>query len=162
MVKLQLIFRKRIPGYTDRILFASYTDPSHLFSPQTTLIPTPPPVPSTTTQILAFCSTPSTVMSDHKPVHAILELPPADHAISSPHLAPVLPPAPAPHPRRPSPISYEQLILLKIIGTLADKIVGWPWTIVVLLGAGNPSAGMGVSAFITMIWGIWWSGIYST
>jgi hypothetical protein len=153
--------RKRIPGYTDRILFASYTDPSQLFSVQATLTPTAPPTPSTTTQILSFNSTPSTVMSDHKPVHAIVELPPVDHSISSPGLAPVLPPAPSHHPHRPTAISYEQLILLKIIGTLADKAVGWPWTLVVLLGAGNPSAGMGVSAFIAMIWGIWWSGVYS-
>jgi hypothetical protein len=37
--------RKRIPGWTDRILFASWTDPDHLYSPQALLQPTPPPAP---------------------------------------------------------------------------------------------------------------------
>lgn len=153
--------RKRVPGWTDRILFASWTDPTHLFSPQTTLDPIPAPVPSTTTQIVAFSSTPELTISDHKPVHAILELPAVDHSISSPHLAPVLPPAPSPHARRPQPAPYEQILLWKVIGILADRIVGWPWCLFVLVGGGNLQAGMGVSAFIAMIWGVWWSGVYS-
>lgn len=150
-----------MPGWTDRILFASWTDPTHLFSPQTTLDPIPPPIPSTTTQIVAFASTPELTISDHKPVHAILELPPIDHSISSPHLAPVLPPVPSPHPRRPLPTPYEQLLLWRIIGIVADRLVGWPWCLFVLLGGGNLQAGMGVSAFIAMVWGVWWSGVYS-
>lgn len=49
----------------------------------------------------------------------------------------------------------------KFFGTLLDRLVGWPWCIIVLLGFGNTRTGMGVSAFVAMIWGIWWSGIYS-
>lgn len=153
--------RKRIPGWTDRILFASWTDPDHLYSPQALLQPTPPPAPETTTQIAHFSSTPELTISDHKPVHAVLELPPVDHSISSPQLAPMLPNAPPPHPPRPAAISYEMLLLYKLVGLFFDRLVGWPWALIVLLGGGNLQAGMGVSAFIAMIWGIWWSGVWS-
>lgn len=152
--------RKRIPGWTDRILFASHTDPPHLFSPHASLDPVPSNVASTTT-ILHFNSTPGLVISDHKPVHAILSLPEVSHETPSPHLAPVLPPAPSPHRPRPIPTQREVLMIEKFFGTLLDRLIGWPWCIIVLLGFGNTRTGMGVSAFVAMIWGIWWSGLYS-
>ena len=118
-------------------------------------------MPSTTTQIIHFSSTPQTIVSDHKPVHVILELPPAGHKAAAPHLAPVLPPAPPPHQTRPPPTPYEQLMAYKLCGMICDRLVGWPWCLVVLLGGGNAQAGMGISAFVAMIWGIWWSGFWT-
>lgn len=153
--------KKRIPGYTDRILFGSWTDPAALHSPQATIDPIPGPAPASTTQIAHFNATPHTVLSDHKPVHAILVLPPASHSAASPHLAPELRPAPPPHPPRPAADAFEIVLAYKVLGTLLDRAVGWPWTVMVLLGFGNVQAGMGVSAFIAMVWGAWWSGIWS-
>ncbi|ORX36766.1 Endonuclease/exonuclease/phosphatase [Kockovaella imperatae] len=134
--------RKRIPGYTDRILFASHDD-------------TPS---SSSTVIKHFGSTPQTTLSDHKPVHAVLELPEPSHSAASPHLAPILSQPPPPHPHWPLATPHEQRIVQKIIGQILDKLIGWPWCILVLLGFGNTRAGMGVGAFAAMIWGVWWSG----
>lgn len=153
--------RKRIPGYTDRILFASHTDPSHLFSPQSTISPTPPPVPESTTQIRHFSSSPEITLSDHKPVHAVLYLPEVSHHTPATHLAPTLAPPPPPHPTLPDPTSLLELTVYRLFGTLLDRLVGYPWCLIVLLGFGNDRAGMGIGAFLAMIWTIWWTGLYS-
>lgn len=118
-------------------------------------------MPASTTQIRHFSSTPETTLSDHKPVHAILELPPATHNSQAPHLAPVLPEAPPPHRKRPEPTPSEQLIAFKALGWALNTLIGWPWCLFVALGGGNTRTGMGVSAFLTMIWGVWWSGFLS-
>ncbi|KAK4689076.1 hypothetical protein P7C73_g1036, partial [Tremellales sp. Uapishka_1] len=153
--KLEGYSKKRIPGYTDRILFASHTDPSDLFSPGSTS------APETTTQITHFNSSPSLLISDHKPVHAILSLPAPTHSAPAPHLAPFLPAAPPPHPLRPSAVSREELVAWKLMGGVVDKSVGLVWSLLVLLGWGNPSAGLGVGAVFAMVWGAWWSGVMS-
>lgn len=144
--------RKRIPGYTDRILFASYNDP---------LTGADDENGGTATQVRHYNSTPETVLSDHKPVHAILTLPdpPVAQVAPSPHMAPVLPQPPAPHPPYPPPTSSEVLYARKALGMILDRLIGWPWTALVLLGFGNAQAGMGVSAFVAMVWGVWWSGL---
>ena len=148
---------KRIPGYTDRILLASHTDPARLFSPGAS----PTDTNDETTQIVDFLSTPEITISDHKPVHAIVVLPPATHSAAASHLAPMLAGPPPPHPPRPQLISTEELFLRRSLGTVLDKAVGWPWTLLVLMGFGDLRAGMGVSAFVAMVWGIWWSGVWS-
>ncbi|WVQ80506.1 hypothetical protein IAT38_002611 [Cryptococcus sp. DSM 104549] len=151
---------KRIPGWTDRILFASHTDPPSLFSPEASLDPVPATAPNTT-HIFHFSSTPELTISDHKPVHAILTIPEPTHSAPAPHLAPVLPPVPSPHAPRPKAISREEFLARKFVGTLLDKLVGWPYCLIVLLGWGNEKAGMGVSAFVAMVWSVWWSGVFA-
>ena len=146
------MYRKRIPGYTDRILFASHTDSEPSFTTQPS---------NTSTQINHFGSTPETMLSDHKPVHLILTLPPSSHTSRAPHLAPTLGPVPEGHRSRPIAVGKEELLAYRVIGTALDKLIGWPWTILVLLGLGDMKAGMGVSAFVAMIWGVWWSGAWS-
>ncbi|WWC89431.1 uncharacterized protein L201_004355 [Kwoniella dendrophila CBS 6074] len=159
--------KKRIPGWTDRILFASYTDPPHLFSPQEYLTPTIPSgeISDNTTKIIHFSSTPELTISDHKPVHAILLLPSPSPSLStnatSPHLSPKLPNSPSPHKPRPKPTSKEVLLAWKLLGMFLDRLIGYPWTIIILLGGGNEKTGLGVSAFLAMIWGVWWSGVWS-
>lgn len=142
--------KKRIPGWTDRILLASYNDPA-------------PGAPETkeTTRILHFNSTPELTISDHKPVHAVVYLPPPTHEAASIMMAPILSPPPPPSRPRPNAVDKDELLTRALVGTLLDRLVGWPWTILVLLGFGNDKAGMGVSAFIAMVWGIWWSGLFS-
>lgn len=115
--------------------------------------------PDNTTQIVQFTSTPELTISDHKPVHAVVYIPPATHSAANPTLAPVLPPPPAPSRPRPPRRSQEDLFFWYVVGNILDKLVGWPWSIVVLLGFGNEKAGMGVSAFLAMIWGVWWTGM---
>jgi hypothetical protein len=146
------MYRKRIPGYTDRILFASHTDsePSFTSSPS-----------DETTQINHFSSTEETTLSDHKPVHMLLTIPPSTHTAQAPHLAPTLGPVPQGHRTRPIAVGKEEVLAYRVLGTALDKLVGWPWTILVLLGFGDMRAGMGVSAFVAMIWGVWFSGVWS-
>ncbi|OCF74753.1 hypothetical protein I204_05135 [Kwoniella mangroviensis CBS 8886] len=136
--------KKRIPGWTDRILFASHTDDSS---------------GSDTTQIAHYSSTSDLTRSDHKPVHAVLSLPALSSSIAAtaPHLAPVLPTA---FPRIPA-ASKEIIWAWKLMGMFLDRLIGWPWCVVVALGGGNERTGLGVGAFIAMVWGVWWSGVWS-
>lgn len=147
--------RKRIPGWTDRILFQSYTDPADLY------LKHPFSAPATTTQIIQFGSAPELTISDHKPVYMVVKLPPVQLSSPSPSLAPVLPPPPPPSRPRPAARSREELVFWNLVGSILDRLLGWPWTIMVGLGLGNQKAGMGVSAFLALIWGLWWSGLYS-
>lgn len=149
--------KKRIPGWTDRILFASHTDTPDLYAPHSVAI-----AGDNTTHILEFRSTPQLTISDHKPVHIVLSLPPVTHSAASPITAPVLAPPLPPSRPRPAARSREEILIAKIIGTLLDRLIGWPWTILVLLGFGNEKAGMGVSAFLAMVWSVWWSGVFAS
>jgi len=146
------MYRKRIPGYTDRILFASHTDSEPSFAHSQ---------PDETTRINNFSSTEETTLSDHKPVHMLLTIPPSAHTARAPHLAPSLGPVPQGHATRPIAVGKEALLAYRVLGTALDKLIGWPWTVLVLLGFGDMRAGMGVSAFVTMIWGVWFSGVWS-
>ncbi|WWC61739.1 uncharacterized protein I303_104324 [Kwoniella dejecticola CBS 10117] len=149
--------KKRIPGWTDRILFASYSDPPSLLANQES------ENQAGTSRIVHFSSTPELTISDHKPVHAIVQIPApsSTSAGSAPHLAPSLSPAQPPHQPRPQPISKEYLWAWTLLGTSLDRLIGWPWCLLVLLGGGNEKTGLGVTAFVTMIWGVWWSGVWS-
>ncbi|CAK9779673.1 DNase I-like protein [Cutaneotrichosporon oleaginosum] len=146
---------KRIPGWTDRILIASYSDPPSLYAPDAV----PGIAPDYTTQILQFTSSPEITISDHKPVHALVVLPPVAHNALNPIRAPMLAPPPPPSRPRPIPRTEEDLFFWWIVGSILDRAVGLPWSILVLLGFGNQKAGMGVSAFLAMFWGVWWSGL---
>ncbi|WWC94076.1 hypothetical protein V866_000914 [Kwoniella sp. B9012] len=137
--------KQRIPGWTDRILFASHTDDLS---------------GSNTTQIAHYSSTPDLTISDHKPVHAVLSLPsptPSSIAATAPHLAPVLSTS---FPRTPA-TSKEIIWAWRLMGMFLDRLIGWPWCVVVALGGGNERTGLGVGAFIAMVWGVWWSGVWS-
>lgn len=143
-------------------MFASHNDPQNLYlSPLSgsSSSPSSESTSSSITQITNYGSTPELTLSDHKPVHAIISLPPAEHFAPSPHLAPVLPSPPGGTQLEPTP--YEVLLAWKTLGWILDRLVGWPWTLAVLLGWGNPAAGMGVGAFLAMVWGVWWTGLFS-
>lgn len=76
-------------------------------------------------------------------------------------MAPVLAPLPAQCRPRPAAATREEVIFWRIVGSILDRLIGWPWTILVLLGFGNDKAGLGVSAFLAMIWGVWQSGVFA-
>ncbi|EIW70756.1 hypothetical protein M231_02590 [Tremella mesenterica] len=151
--KVEGYSNKRIPGWTDRILFASHTDPLSLYSSQYTVESTP--VPEYTTQIAHFNATSSLTLSDHKPVHAILILPHASHSAPAPHLAPELPETPPPHPPRPAPTPHLVVLIWKALGTTLDRAIGWPW-FVLSLGTGSlPMGGAGLFTLVAMVWGVY-------
>lgn len=143
-------------------MFASHNDPQELYlSPLSDSYASSASSDSSSgiTQVMHYGSTPELTLSDHKPVHAIISLPPAEHSAPAPHLAPLL--LSPPGGSQPEPTPYEVLLAWKTCGWILDRLVGWPWTLAVLLGWGNPAAGMGVGAFLAMVWGVWWTGLFS-
>ncbi|BEJ10962.1 hypothetical protein CspHIS471_0103840 [Cutaneotrichosporon sp. HIS471] len=147
--------QKRIPGWTDRILIASHNDPPSLYAADAE----PGLSPEGTTQILQYTASPEVTISDHKPVHALVVLPPITHSAPYTSLSPLLAAPPPPSRTRPSARSQEEVFFWYIFGNVLDRLVGLPWCVVALLGFGNDKTGMGVSAFLAMIWGLWWSGL---
>lgn len=150
--EVKLDASKRIPGYTDRILFASHDDASPVDCDTRSLCD------QDRTEVLYFSSAENIVLSDHKPVHAIIRFPRANHSSPSPHLAPRLPPPPTPHPSRPPPISPILLLIHKMVGMLADRLAGWTWCLLVVLGAGNLKIGLSITLSV-LLFGLWWSNI---
>ncbi|GMK56701.1 hypothetical protein CspeluHIS016_0305410 [Cutaneotrichosporon spelunceum] len=146
---------KRIPGWTDRILVASHNDPESLYSANAT----PGVSPEGTTQILQYTSSPEVTISDHKPVHAIVVLPPITHDAPYTSLSPLLESPPPPSRPRPSARSQEEVFFWYVFGNVVDRLVGIPWCIIALLGFGNDKTGMGVTAFLAMVYGAWSSGL---
>ncbi|WOO77075.1 Inositol-1,4,5-trisphosphate 5-phosphatase 2 [Vanrija pseudolonga] len=149
--------KKRIPGWTDRIFFSSHTDPVELYEPNTPAYL----APATTTQIIQFDSSPEVVFSDHKPVHAVLILPPVQHNAQSPLVAPVIPEPPSNRYRvRPQAIPEDQRRREAIIGHVLDRLIGFPWLLIVILGFGNVKHGGGVAAFLILAYNLYRTGIF--
>jgi len=112
---------KRTPSWTDRILYATYID-----SPDT-------PEQSSITNLL-YTSIPSYTTSDHKPVVALLLLPPrpSDAPSSIPTLR--LPPT-----FKPEPDPYASV--KRYTGRVFDRVIGIIWWLFTLLGAGSVVVG---------------------
>lgn len=127
---------KRTPSWTDRILYATYTD-----TPEKSSV-----------KNLAYTSIPSYTTSDHKPIVAVLLLPP-----SARNAAPsqVIPTITLPASYKPS--ADPQANLKRYIGKTLDRFVGIIWWIFTILGAGSGIFGLvnflvGLGAFT------WWKG----
>ncbi|PCH37835.1 skeletal muscle/kidney enriched inositol 5-phosphatase [Wolfiporia cocos MD-104 SS10] len=127
---------KRTPAWTDRIMYTTHSD-----SPDT-------PQESNITNVL-YTTIPSYTTSDHKPVVTVLLLPPPSLSpnVTSPPLL-RLPPTYYP---RPDPLAS----LKKYTGRTLDRIIGYCWCLLTLIGAG--SAGFGIGNFVMGfgLWG-WW------
>ncbi|CAL1705199.1 unnamed protein product [Somion occarium] len=142
---------KRMPAWTDRIMYTTYTD-----SPDS-------PQHSTVTNAL-YTSIPSYTASDHKPIVSVLLLPPSQPSTLSPipsssqitlpststsslsSRTPLLPqPTPIPllrlpptfHPQ-PDPLAN----LKKYVGRTLDRIIGYTWWFFTLLASGPGLLGM--------------------
>ncbi|KAF8911067.1 inositol polyphosphate phosphatase [Gymnopilus junonius] len=108
---------KRMPSWTDRILYATYTD-----SPDT-------PDQSSITNLL-YTSIPSYTTSDHKPVVALLLLP--SRPVDAPSSIPTLH---LPDTFKPEPDPYASI--KRYTGRALDRIIGIVWWLFTLLGAGS-------------------------
>ena len=126
----------RLPAWTDRILYASASD---LSTTQSSI------------EALLYTSIPSYTISDHKPVMALLLLPsspsdqlPPSEAGPADSTTSLLPPASTrtiPHPgTRYAPDPRWQL--KRWTGKTLGWLIGWPWCLTTLLGAGNAVAGV--------------------
>lgn len=113
---------KRIPAWTDRILFTTYLDS-----------PTTPEV--SYIEPLLYTSVPSYTTSDHKPVVALLRIPMAPSSKLTPMLAQcaALPFQPTPH----------IAVLKKSAGKVLGWTVGWLWCALWFIGVGHAGVGLG-------------------
>lgn len=133
---------KRHPAWTDRVMYATHTD-----SPDT-------PTTSHITNAL-YTSIPSYTTSDHKPVVSVLLLPPPSQSQpQSTHRS--TPPTlhlPAHYTPRPDPYAT----LKKYTGRTLDRLVGYVWWLLVMLGAGSVALGAGNFVLGLGVWR-WWQG----
>lgn len=121
---------KRLPAWTDRIMYASHTDSlEHPFD-------------STITNCL-YTSIPSYTTSDHKPVVSVLLLPPPSEPISPSSTPPTIR---LPTRYRPQPDPWANV--KKYTGRTLDRIIGYAWWLLHLLLPGP--AFIGILGF-----GIW-------
>lgn len=147
---------QRLPAWTDRILYASALDQSTTQS---------------SIDVLLYTSIPSYVTSDHKPVMALLLLPTPSSALLPPSEAEagpansttsLLPPTSTltiPHPgTRYAPDPRWQL--KRWTGKVLGWLIGWPWCLTTLLGAGNAVAGV-VNLVLGCAVLYWWTGARS-
>jgi hypothetical protein len=164
--------KKRRPGYTDRILFASYrsrptsagySDNSAETSPllaESAGSDTDNDVGSLA-RIVTYDSIPDLTVSDHKPVYAFISIPApshdAAHQYSSQHQTPLL----------SLPTSYTtpatdalSLGTRKAVATATDRIVGLTWYGTVTLGAGSLMAGIAVEVLLLIVGLTWWMGLW--
>jgi hypothetical protein len=166
--------KKRRPGYTDRILFASYRAKSNTQSELPELnAETSPLLARTTadhasnndntsqTRITAYNSIPDLTASDHKPVYAILFMPPppsdAHDQFSTQHQTPFL--AFPPSATVPAANSLS-LGTRQVIATALDRCIGLLWYSAIILGAGNLPAGIFVELLLVLIGLTWWKGMW--
>ncbi|KAG6907423.1 hypothetical protein DXG01_008995 [Tephrocybe rancida] len=132
---------KRIPSWTDRVLYATHTDSPDILDK------------SNITNVL-YTSIPGYTTSDHKPIVCMLLLPPtapadapADVQVSKPPMLRL--------PSTYTPVADPRANLKRYVGRSFDRIIGICWYILVLLGAG--SGVVGVFNFIIGVgaW-TWW------
>ncbi|PPQ81227.1 hypothetical protein CVT25_015751 [Psilocybe cyanescens] len=126
---------KRTPSWTDRILYATYTD-----SPDT-------PSQSAITNLL-YTSIPSYTTSDHKPVVSLLLLPP--RPVDAPSSIPIIP-----LPTAYTPAVDPKATLKCYIGRVLDRVIGITWWIFIFLGAGSGIVGV-FNLFLGLCAWTWW------
>ncbi|KDR81754.1 hypothetical protein GALMADRAFT_60237 [Galerina marginata CBS 339.88] len=126
---------KRTPSWTDRILYATYTD-----SPDT-------PDHSNVTNLL-YTSIPSYTTSDHKPVVSLLLLPARTEGAPSSIPTLRLPTTYAP---TPDPLASVK----RYTGRVLDRIIGIIWWLFTLLGAGSSLVGI-FNFFLGLGAWTWW------
>ncbi|EMD38292.1 hypothetical protein CERSUDRAFT_104892 [Gelatoporia subvermispora B] len=122
---------KRLPAWTDRVMYTTYSD-----SPDT-------PTESNIGNVL-YTSIPSYTTSDHKPVVAVLLLP-APQSTS-----PMIPLLRLPETYEPVPDPLANV--KKYTGRTLDRIIGYTWWLLTIVGAGSAVFGIG-NFFVGL--GVW-------
>ncbi|KAG9035280.1 hypothetical protein FRB95_011575 [Tulasnella sp. JGI-2019a] len=112
---------KRTPAWTDRIMFATYTD-------------TPDKPATSSIKPLLYTSAPSYVSSDHKPITAVLLVPPPSPKSTTPPLL-------APPPDHLQPAIFHNLS--RYTGKVLGWVIGWIWYLFAVIGMGRTSVGIG-------------------
>jgi hypothetical protein len=166
MGKVEGYHPKRRPGYTDRILFASHDD--HLEgesndgardNDQASLIGKH--IVGRTRAVL-YGSIPEMTISDHKPVYAMINLPPplSDRSTSSmgstPYQTPTLP-FPYSVRRAADPLV---LAMYNGVGRTTDRVVGFAWYATLILGGGKEGVGIVVEVVLLTVLLFWWNGVW--
>ncbi|EJU05331.1 inositol polyphosphate phosphatase [Dacryopinax primogenitus] len=129
MGSLEQYHGKRTPSWTDRILFATHDT-----------IPIKP---------LLYTSIQSYTTSDHKPIMALLLLPPETHDARPPLI----------DDRVPYPVNKNAWLRIAL-GTTLDRTVGYAWCVLWLTGGGRTSVGLlAVLAILGVT--LWWFGAFS-
>lgn len=162
--------KKRRPGYTDRILFASYrsrptpegySDNSAETSPLLAESAGGDTDVGSQARIVTYDSIPDLTVSDHKPVYAFISIPApshdAAHQYSSQHQTPLLS---LPTPYTTPATDALSLGTRKAVATATDRIVGLTWYGTVTLGAGNLMAGIAVEVLLLIVGLTWWMGLW--
>ncbi|KAG0699660.1 inositol polyphosphate phosphatase [Suillus ampliporus] len=129
---------KRTPSWTDRIMYATHTD-----SPDT-------PEKSNISNIL-YTSIPSYVTSDHKPVVCLLLLPPPTPTSFPETCTPPMLRLPSAYMPTPDPYGT----LKRYTGRTLDRIVGYIWWLLTLVGAGSAIVGI-FNFFLGLAAWRWW------
>ncbi|KAI0372908.1 DNase I-like protein [Pilatotrama ljubarskyi] len=125
---------KRMPAWTDRIMYATHADSPD--APQTSHI----------TNVL-YTTIPSYTTSDHKPIVSLLLLPPPTRANAT---VPVLR---LPEGYRPKPDPWANA--KKYTGRTLDRLIGYCWWLLTMLGAGSAVVGLGNLVVSLGFWR-WW------
>lgn len=130
---------KRVPGWTDRILWLS-SNSLEQGEKKTTTVAAGSKGAEDRVQVELYRSIMGYTLSDHKPVTLLASLP-----RPSPQLASRL----APFQLSPSHATYRN------VGWLMDRIVGYAWCGLVALGAGKVLVGLSEVVVVALI-SVWW------
>lgn len=124
---------KRTPAWTDRILFTTDSDdPSKLL--ESSIVP------------LVYTPIPSYIASDHKPVMALLRLPPPPTGAGLVRLL-----------SQPAQFSNDPYWIWKrYTGKVLGWTVGWVWCLFWFVGAGNAVVGI-CGSLLGMMGVVWWN-----
>ena len=166
MGKVEGYHPKRRPGYTDRILFASHDDRLGGGSSagdddddQTSLIGKHV---VGRTKALVYDSIPEMIISDHKPVYSIINLPTPLSDRSTPSMGST----PYQTPTLPFPYSVQRatdplvLAMYNGVGRTTDRVIGFAWYTTLILGGGKEVVGLAVEAVLLTVLLFWWHGIW--
>lgn len=140
---------KRMPAWTDRVLFASHTDSSTKSAIET----------------LQYASIPSYTTSDHKPITALLRVPPPSSSPLQPSSSSSSSTISLLHSQQLTPllqISSTPLctpsrfwLITRSTGKSLDLFIGWMWYFLRMIGVGH--AGFGVGNFVLGLGALaWW------
>ena len=125
----QTLSKKRIPGWTDRILWASS--------------PRQDDNDKHGVQVEFYRSIMQYTHSDHKPITTLLRLPPSASVQLLSSLNPY------------EPLSSGQRLVLSTGGFVLDRLVGYVWSLLLLAGGGSLAGGL-IEVFVIGVITAWW------
>ncbi|KAK0561281.1 hypothetical protein OC844_003285 [Tilletia horrida] len=142
----QELSKKRVPGWTDRILWASAHDGARLSAAE---------ADTHGVDVELYRSVVQYTHSDHKPVTAILKVDASKQPSASGSSAPVFLKDSTPKPIV-TPYQRDPLWQLKLLlGALLDRLLGLIWTSLIKAGAGSLITGV-LEAVVVLVLSLWY------